>query len=372
MAAILSPHAAVGSGVSRISINDPRASEIPVLGFRNYWYPVAFLGDLGKPRRFKLVGEEIVVVREADDTVRALQASCPHRGAPLEKGHQFAAGVLTCPYHGFSFDTSSGVCVAALTEGPDSACVGKLRAKTYPAQVYKGLVFVFVGEIDPPPLEEDLPEQMLDPDAVVVGRFSVWKTNWRISVDNGTDAAHVPFLHRRHPYVRWKRMPSFFKVASERKGKWLHLRLQDLGWQAEYPRIGKWPNDMAFRRAMAPTDTSVRLPGLVRIVFPSNYIHLRWSIAIDEHHSTVFQALVRTATGFSKWWFKAFYYFWEKWIYHVSFQDDDQDVLCAIDRLAPERLTQSDAIIVQWRRMAKEARGVASAQADRPSEGMAA
>jgi nitrite reductase/ring-hydroxylating ferredoxin subunit len=342
--------------VATVNINDLRVTQVPVKGFRNYWYPVMFAGSLGeRPLARQILGEEILFVRE-DGRASAIQARCPHRGAPLVKGMSLAPGLITCPYHGFTFDTKTGECVAALTEGPNSACVGKLKARTYPVEERCGLIWVFVGEGEPPPLEEDMPEEFLDPGAVVVGRFSVWKTNWRVSVDNGADVAHVPFLHRKHPYVRFKLLPSFFKVSTRREGKWLRVVLDELGFEATYPRIGHWPNDLSFRRRMGPAQTSVRLPGIVRIVFPGRYAHLRWSIAINENETLIFQSLVKPTSGFGAIRFKLFYHLWEKWMYHVSFQEDDQDVLTHIDRLAPEHLTQSDAIIVQWRRMAREAR----------------
>ena len=346
----------VDAPAASISLRDARVTQMPVQGFRNYWYPVMFAKDLRKrPVARQLLGEEILFMR-VDGQVQAIQAGCPHRGAPLAMGMTLAPGLITCRYHGFTFDTKTGECVAALTKGPNSTCVGKLKARTYPVQERCGLVWVYVGEGEAPPLEEDMPEQMLDPDTVVVGRFSVWKTNWRVAVDNGADVAHVPFLHRNHPFVRFKRLPSYFKVSTKRDGKWLQVVTSDVGFEATYPRIGRWPRDLRFRRAAPRPQTTVCLPGIVRIDFPGIYTHIRWSIAINEHETLVLQSLAKPVTGWAALRFKLFYHLWEKWMYHVWFQEDDQHMLAQIDRLAPEYLTQSDAIIVQWRRMAREAR----------------
>lgn len=335
---------------------DTRLPPMPATGFRNYWYPVMFSRSLGRrPRVQRLLGEEVLFMR-VDGKARAIQGRCPHRGALLKGGKCLAPGVITCPYHGFSFDLATGKCVAALTEGPNSPSVGRLSARTYPVEERCGIVWIYPGTGSPPPLEEDLPEEFLEPAAVVAGRFSIWRANWRVAVDNGVDTAHVPFLHRNHIFVRFKKMPAFARVSHRREGKWLRVVQEDIGFEGDFPRIGRWPRDLRFRRKALPAQTSLRLPGIVRIVFPGKYAHLRWSVPVDEDSTLIFQSLVRPASGLAAFRFRLFYHLWEKWVYHVSFQQDDKDLLVDIDRLVPEQLTQSDAVIVQWRRMAREAR----------------
>ena len=53
-----------------------------------------------------------LVIRDADG-LRAFQASCPHRGAPLAKG-RIAGRKLYCPWHMAAFDIGDG----ALLESP--------------------------------------------------------------------------------------------------------------------------------------------------------------------------------------------------------------------------------------------------------------
>ena len=97
--------------------NDPRR-EIPVLGFRDYWYPV--IQEKKVPRRkpvmVKLLGEELCVFR-GETGIAAVKDACPHRGTRLSQGVCNFAGTVSCPYHGWTFD-ESGACVAVLSEGP--------------------------------------------------------------------------------------------------------------------------------------------------------------------------------------------------------------------------------------------------------------
>ena len=70
----------------------------------------------GEGRTFTVDGEQIVVFRLKDGTVRALGAVCPHRGGPLADG-QIDARVVICPLHQHAFDLSNGAC---LTGAPDA------------------------------------------------------------------------------------------------------------------------------------------------------------------------------------------------------------------------------------------------------------
>jgi phenylpropionate dioxygenase-like ring-hydroxylating dioxygenase large terminal subunit len=316
-----------------------------------------YASSLGEQKKVQqILGEKILFLRDSAK-VRAVQAFCPHRGAPLRLGTCIAPGVLSCAYHGMTFDLGSGACVAALTEGPDSSTVGRLALRSYPIEERFGIVWIFMGNGAPPPLAEDLPEDMLDDDAVVLGRFSIWKAHWRVTIDNGPDASHVPIVHRKHRLVRSNLMPSFFKVNTRRDGKWLRISLGDIGYQADYPRVGTWPTDNRFRKPATPVQTSVRLPGIIRIVFPGRFTHLRWATPIDEHRTLTFQCLVRRTSGLGALAFRLYYHLYQKWNYHVSFQRDDEVVMEEIERLVPEHLTASDAPVVQWRRMEREARG---------------
>jgi nitrite reductase/ring-hydroxylating ferredoxin subunit len=339
----------------RARSSDLRAS-IPALGLRNYWYPAMFAGKLGRrPKAVQLLGEEIVFHR-AHGGVHAVQGRCPHRGARLDQAHCLAEGVLTCPYHGFSFDVTNGKCVAALSEGPDSEAPRRLELRTYPAQEKYGVIWVFIGEVAAHALEEDLPEAFSQPQATVVGRRWVWRTNWRVALDNGVDTAHPAVLHRAHPFFRFRQMPSFAKPRPRREGKWLYAQIEDVDCgSAQFPGVGKWPRDLSLRKPGKGVLTGIRLPGVVRIGYSDGTDHFRWAVPIDEKTSVTFQFLVKQASGLGALWFRLYYYFFKTFVYHIWFQWDDKKILETLDRLMPETLTQSDAVIIQWRRMARDA-----------------
>ena len=64
----------------------PAGFELPLLGLRNYWYPVMFSRDLKvKPVAQRLLGDDLVLFR-ANGQVCVFANRCPHRGTPLSLG----------------------------------------------------------------------------------------------------------------------------------------------------------------------------------------------------------------------------------------------------------------------------------------------
>jgi nitrite reductase/ring-hydroxylating ferredoxin subunit len=172
---------------------------IPKLGLREYWYPALGERRVSKkhPTRIAMLGEDLCLFRDKDNQVVALTDYCPHRGARLSEGNCHYAGTIACSYHGWVFD-GGGKNIAVLSEGPHSLVCGKpgTEAKKYPTKVLKGIVFVWMGEGEPAPIEEDVPEEFFNPRAYILFNDRIyWKTNWEVALENSMDA-HVQYLHR--------------------------------------------------------------------------------------------------------------------------------------------------------------------------------
>ena len=59
---------------------------------------------------------------------------------------------------------------------------GTKGIKSYPVREEKGVIFTFVGDIDPPPLEWDVAPGFFDEDvAICVADPYVVKANWRLA-----------------------------------------------------------------------------------------------------------------------------------------------------------------------------------------------
>src|SRR5258708_12757875 len=60
----------------------------------------------GKSKQVK-VGSKTIALFNVDGTFRAIDDTCPHRGAPLWEG-AVAGEEVTCPWHAARFNLSSG------------------------------------------------------------------------------------------------------------------------------------------------------------------------------------------------------------------------------------------------------------------------
>ena len=61
-----------------------------------------------KPINVDLGDQPIVLWRDADGIVRALEDRCPHRRAPLSLGCILKSGAIQCGYHGWTYDGATG------------------------------------------------------------------------------------------------------------------------------------------------------------------------------------------------------------------------------------------------------------------------
>ncbi len=122
------------------------------LGFRNHWYPVAFGKDIdeGQPQKIKLLGEDLLVSR-VNGKLFCIKDRCLHRGVSFSvKIESYTPETITCWYHGWTYRWEDGLLSDIITN-PESIQIGKQLVKVYPVQEAKGCVFIFLGDIDPPP-----------------------------------------------------------------------------------------------------------------------------------------------------------------------------------------------------------------------------
>jgi nitrite reductase/ring-hydroxylating ferredoxin subunit len=54
-----------------------------------------------------VAGDKVIALFNVDGKFYALDGICPHQGGPLGKG-SLNGCVVTCPWHGFQFDVTTG------------------------------------------------------------------------------------------------------------------------------------------------------------------------------------------------------------------------------------------------------------------------
>ncbi|MCS6932193.1 MAG: aromatic ring-hydroxylating dioxygenase subunit alpha [Acetobacteraceae bacterium] len=160
--------------------------------FRRFWYvamPEAKLAE--GPQPFSLLGEEMVLWRDAEGRFSALKDECPHRSARLSLGEVLGT-TIRCPYHGWEFD-AGGTC-ALIPQRPGVTPPASAAVKRYFAQARYGYVWVALEEplMDIPRLPE-----AEDPSFRLIHCFhEPWDMSLFRLADNFFDLAHVAFVHR--------------------------------------------------------------------------------------------------------------------------------------------------------------------------------
>lgn len=187
------------------------------MGLRGYWYPVARSADLleGSPLAVKALGEEVLLVRKGG-RLFGVEDRCAHRGARFsERPLVLSEDTVTCWYHTWTFDLEDGR-VRCILNDPETALRGKTGIRAYQVTESKGLVFVYVGDGEAPPLEESLPPGFSDPDLVLhVAEPGLIRANWRLCLENAFDPGHH-FIHNWSPLVIQSGFPMTFGYVAKK------------------------------------------------------------------------------------------------------------------------------------------------------------
>jgi phenylpropionate dioxygenase-like ring-hydroxylating dioxygenase large terminal subunit len=166
--------------------------------FRLAWLPFMFSKDLvadGRPKRVRLLGEDLVAFRASDNEIGLVDHACPHRGAPLVYARNEECG-LRCVYHGWKFDVS-GRTTDMPAEPEHSRFKDKVKIKAYPCQERNGMVWAYMGpETEKLPPLPDLEWNLVSSEQVHVS-MRVQECNWLQALEGDIDSAHAGFLHGR-------------------------------------------------------------------------------------------------------------------------------------------------------------------------------
>lgn len=179
----------------------------------------------GRPLPAMLCNQPLVLFRDGQGVVHALEDRCSHKGVTLSSAWQ-EGDSLRCRFHGWRFD-KAGSCVEVPALGgvahpsSASACV-----KTFYVEECDGWVWVYIGNdrcpkpSTPPPA---LPTPADGSPMVSTRQSAEAKVRWDFAVDSLMDPAHVPFVHnkyfRRREAARKKekvftRLPMGFRTVS--------------------------------------------------------------------------------------------------------------------------------------------------------------
>ena len=179
-----------------MSVTKERITEYLKTGVKNAWYPVIpSWRVLDAPVGLTRLGENIVLWRDKNGTVRALEDRCPHRGARMSLGWNLGDRVA-CWYHGIEIDGTGTVKNVPAVE--NCPLEGQSCVRAYPVKEVKDAIFLWFGdELNREPAPLTLPEQLTSPEWEAMLCTSYWNANWQFAVDNVMDPMHGAYLHAK-------------------------------------------------------------------------------------------------------------------------------------------------------------------------------
>jgi len=178
--------------------------------FNNTWVYVGHESEVPDSGSFKTsyIGRHpVILVRDRKKNIHVLENRCKHRGATVCEKHRGKTKSFTCPYHGWGYALDGELRALPKPEEYD----GVIDKKDFPLEglrheSYQGLVFATFNK-DIVPLEEHLggAKKWIDLFVKQAGGFPVqvlgehrfnFPGNWKIQLENTTDAYHFPIVHK--------------------------------------------------------------------------------------------------------------------------------------------------------------------------------
>lgn len=160
----------------------------------NCWWVAALGSEIGRSLLGRwLLDTPVVLYRQQDGTVVALEDRCPHRQAPLSKG-RLKGDSVECGYHGFCFGGDGSCERIPSMEGVPPA---NYSVKSFPVKEIGPLVWVFLGDplkIDSVASPHELP-WMDDPDFSIRTGLIEISANYMLLKENVLDLTHFGYVH---------------------------------------------------------------------------------------------------------------------------------------------------------------------------------
>ena len=178
--------------------------------FKRTWIWVAHESEIPVKNSFvkSWVGREpVIVTRGKDDQINVLLNRCRHRAASVCEQRKGKTSVFVCPYHGWSYNIDG-----KLRAVPHSKVYGEdFDKEEFPlislrTESYQGMIFATFND------EMESLEEFLGPTKKYIDLFMKqgagypvkvlgehqfsFKGNWKIQLENTTDAYHFPIVHK--------------------------------------------------------------------------------------------------------------------------------------------------------------------------------
>jgi glycine betaine catabolism A len=173
--------------------------------FARQWILAGHACQIPEPGDFftiDIAGENILIVRGAEDELRGFFNVCRHRGSRVCDAAKGRLKRFVCPYHAWTYSID-GRLEAAPTI-PDGEYIDYAEHGLVSVRVasWRGFIFVHLGEDEPSSIDEAFAQMgdglpKIEPDGLQLVREVVHdvRANWKLVAENNLECYHCPFCH---------------------------------------------------------------------------------------------------------------------------------------------------------------------------------
>ena len=160
--------------------------------------------DIGSYVLFDELQHPLIIVRGKDGEVRCFSNTCMHRGAPVVREPKGTVRNLRCPYHAWTYETTTGKLLAVTDERDfvglckDDKGLPQISCDTWGGWVWVNMnpnpkpLLDFLGKVAVE-MEQFQPERL----ELVGTDHRVINCNWKVAVEAFQEVYHFRFIHDR-------------------------------------------------------------------------------------------------------------------------------------------------------------------------------
>ena len=184
-------------------------TELETIFFKSWLYAghVSQIANKGDYFLYEIAEESVIIVRDDENTVRALINSCRHRGSRVCEAKQGKGIAFTCPYHGWVYNTDGSLKAARHMEALPEFNKADYGLKQARVAVRFGMIFINfdANAYDFIDCLQQVDAQMKPYDlehAKIAHRetYSV-DVNWKIALGNYLECYHCETAHRHYSKI---------------------------------------------------------------------------------------------------------------------------------------------------------------------------
>lgn len=171
--------------------------------FAKDWFCVGRADALAMPGDYttcELAGQPILVIRDRNETLRAMSNVCLHRMSTLLHGRGTTRAIV-CPYHAWTYNFDGALRGAPAMSLNTEFCKDQYSLPQIRCEEWLGWVFVTLDENAPA-----VASQLADVENMIAGydmtnyaetfyEEHIWDTNWKVLAENFMESYHLPVCH---------------------------------------------------------------------------------------------------------------------------------------------------------------------------------